>query len=211
MPRTPLAGNQGTPARMHTLTLVIGSKTLSSWSLRAWLALKRAGAAFEEIVIPLDRAEARAALDRATPAGKVPALRHGRVVVWESLAICEYVAELFPAARLWPEDAEARAMARSAAAEMHAGFAALRTHRPFHALAQRPGEGLAPGVAADVARVQALWQECRARFGNDGPFLFGRFTIADAMFAPLAWRFSTYAVMAMPEIADWRAAAARES
>lgn len=208
---------------MDTLTLIIGSKTLSSWSLRPWLALKRAGAAFDEIVIPLHRPETRAALDRETPAGKVPALRHGSREVWESLAICEYVAELFPAAGLWPKEAAARAAARSAACEMHAGFAALRTHRPFHALAQRPGEGIAPGIAADKARITALWRQCRERFGAGGPFLFGTFTIADAMFAPVAWRFHTYAVeleaaardyaaavMAMPEIAEWKAAAGAE-
>ena len=116
---------------MDALTLIIGSKNLSSWSLRAWLALKRAGADFTEHVIPLDRSDTRAALDAETPSGKVPVLRHGEATIWESLAICEYVAELFP------EDAAARATARAVSAEMHAGFAALRSYRAFNMCGRR--------------------------------------------------------------------------
>ena len=207
---------------MDALTLVIGSKNLSSWSLRAWLALKRAGADFAEHVIPLDRSDTRAVLDAQTPSGKVPVLRHGEATIWESLAICEYVAELFPEARLWPEDAAARATARAVSAEMQAGFAALRTYRTFNMRDRRPAEGIAPGVAEDIARVLAVWAHCRDRFGG-GPFLFGDFTLADAMFAPVVSRFHTYgvaldgadrdyadAVWKLPEMREWAAAAAAE-
>ncbi len=207
---------------MDALILTIGSKNLSSWSLRAWLALKRAGAEFTEHVIPLDRPDTRAALDAQTPSGKVPVLRHGETTIWESLAICEYVAELFPDAHLWPEDAAARATARAVSAEMHAGFAALRTYRAFNMRGRRVAEGIAPGVAEDIARVLAVWAHCRDRFGS-GPFLFGGFTVADAMFAPVVSRFRTYdvalegadrdyadAVWELPEMREWAAAAATE-
>ena len=207
---------------MDTLTLIIGSKNLSSWSLRAWLALKRADAEFTEHVIPLDRSDARAALDTHSPSGKVPVLRHGEATIWESLAICEYAAELFPNAHLWPEDAAARATARAVSAEMHAGFAALRTHRPFNMGDRRPNEGFAPGVTEEIARILAVWAHCRDHFGG-GPFLFGDFTVADAMFAPVVSRFRTYdaalqgadrdyadAVWELPEMQEWVAVAATE-
>jgi glutathione S-transferase len=204
---------------MDALTLIIGSKNLSSWSLRPWLALKHAGAEFTEHVIRLDRSGARAALDAETPSGKVPVLCHGELTIWESLAICEYVAELFPEARLWPEDAAARATARAVSAEMHARFAALPTQRMFNMRDRRLAEGFAPGVTEDIARILAVWAHCRERFGG-GPFLFGDFTLADAMFAPVDSRFRTYgvalegadrdyadAVWELPEVWEWAAAA----
>jgi len=150
-------------------------------------------------------------------------LEHDRGVVWESLAILEYLAELCPDARLWPEDAAARALARSIAAEMHAGFGALRAHMPMNLRKSLPGRGRGPGVAEDVARIAALWCDCRKRYGDGGPFLFGRFSAADAMYAPVATRFRTYgveldpvsaayvdAIHALPAFAEWRAAALEE-
>ena len=179
---------------MADLTIILGNKNYSSWSLRAWLALEATGAAFDEIVIPLWLDGAKQRVLAHSPSGKVPALRHGDVVVWESLAICEYLAETFPESGLWPTDAIARAAARSASHEMHAGFMALRRAMPMNCRAAKPGLGMNDGVAADIERVTAIWRDCRARFGAGGALLFGGFTIADAMFAPIASRFRTYAV-----------------
>ncbi|MDZ5646515.1 glutathione S-transferase family protein [Nitrospirillum sp. BR 11828] len=208
------------------LTLILGSKTYSSWSLRPYLALRHAGLAFEEVVIPLRQPDSKARMLAHNPAGKVPALIHrtadGPVTVWDSLAICEYAAELAPGAALWPEDRAARAHARSVSAEMHAGFMDLRRNL-FMDLARtidRP-ERVAR-AAGDIARVQALWADCLDRYG--GPFLFGAFTIADAMYAPVVTRFQTWrvplteksqayaaAIEALPAMKDWRAAAATET
>jgi glutathione S-transferase len=179
---------------MSELTLVIANKAYSSWSLRPWLALMHAGVMFEEIVIPLRRPETADAIARHTPAGKVPVLRHGEVIIWESIAILEYLAELFPDAGLWPAERAARAHARTVSAEMHAGFTALRSNMPMNVRASLPGRGRTPEVARDVARITALWRDCRARFGDGGPFLFGAFGNADAMFAPVVTRFQTYGV-----------------
>ena len=179
---------------MDRLTLVTGNKNYSSWSLRPWLALEHAGAPFEEILVPLDQPDTHARIAEWSPTGRVPALHDGEVRVWDSLAICEYVAELFPEAHLWPEDRAARACARSVSAEMHAGFAALRGAMPMNVRARLPGQSRTPDSLRDVERVRALWSECRARFGQDGPFLFGRFSIADAMYAPVVFRFRTYDV-----------------
>ncbi|MDR3515934.1 MAG: glutathione S-transferase family protein [Azospirillaceae bacterium] len=207
----------------NDLTLVIGNKAYSSWSLRPWLALMQAGATFQEILIPLDQPDTATAIRHHSPTGRVPLLRHGAITVWESLAICEYVAELFPAAGLWPEDAAPRALARALACEMHAGFAALRHDMPMNLKHRFPGQGRTPATLADIARITTCWLEARARFGGDGPFLFGRFSIADAMFAPVCTRFMTYAVdlpaaaqayvdaiLALPALQAWMRAADAE-
>jgi glutathione S-transferase len=205
-------------------TLVVGSKNYSSWSLRPYLALAHTGAPFVEVVIALDAPDTAASIARHSPSGRVPLLRHGELRVWDSLAICEYLAELFPEAQLWPADRAARAVARSVSAEMHSGFAALRTHCTMNIRARKPGVGLdQPGVAQDVARIQQLWTQCRQGHGAGGPFLFGAFSIADAMFAPVVTRFVTYgveweaglaayrdAVLALPGMQAWTRAALAE-
>src|SRR5512143_1648663 len=183
------------------LKLVIGNKNYSSWSMRPWLALRANNIAFEEVFIPLYTGDAdkQRILD-FTPSGKVPVLIDGDVTVWDSLAIIEYVAERFPQAGLWPEDRARRAYARSISAEMHSGFTALRDecgmnlHRPIRAIA------LSADARANVARVQQIWIECRERYGKLGPFLFGAFGAADAMFAPVVHRFRTYAIPVEPEV-----------
>ena len=174
-----------------SLTLVIGNKAYSSWSLRPWLLLAQAGVDFEEVRIPLYRDDSPAALARWSPSGKVPVLIDGAMTIWESLAIVEYLAERFPDRGGWPRDPAARAVARAVSAEMHAGFAALRSQMVFNCRARRRVT-IDDAAAADIARVQALWRECRSRFGAGGPWLFGAFSPADAMFAPVALRFATY-------------------
>lgn len=206
-----------------TLRLTIGNKNYSSWSMRPWLALRACGVPFEETVIPIYVEGAKERILARSPAGKVPVLEDGAVTVWESLAIIEYVAETFPAAGLWPADAAARAHARAIAAEMHAGFLPLRRACPMNM--RRPPRGLALGeaAAAGVARIDALWAACRARFGSGGAFLFGSFTAADAMYAPMVSRLHTYdvavsapsaaymqAVMALPAWREWTAGALAE-
>ncbi len=176
------------------LTLVVGNKNYSSWSMRPWLVLKKSGAAFEEIVIPLDRPETRAEIFKHSPSGFVPTLKDDELTIWESLAICEYLAEKFPDANLWPKDPSARAIARSASNEMHSGFSALRTNMPMNVRGNLPGKGRAPGVQEDINRISAIWRDCRTRFGQGGPYLFGAFSIADAMYAPVCSRFVTYQV-----------------
>src|SRR5579864_889868 len=212
------------PLRM-TLKLVIGNKNYSSWSMRPWLALRANNIAFDEIFIPLytGAADKQRILD-VTRSGKVPALVDGDITVWDSLAIIEYVAERFPQARLWPKDRAARAHARSISAEMHSGFMALRNecpmnlHRPVKAIA------LSDDARANIARVQQIWGECRERHGQSGPFLFGAFGGADAMFAPVVHRFRTYAIevastargymdamMELPAFREWTDAALAET
>jgi glutathione S-transferase len=183
------------------LKLVIGNKNYSSWSMRPWLALKANNIAFEEIFIPLYTGDAdKERILNFTHSGKVPALIDGDVTIWDSLSIIEYVAERFPQARLWPEDRARRAHARSISAEMHSGFPALRNecgmnlHRPIGAIA------LSADARANIARVQQIWIECRERYGKLGPFLFGTFGGADAMFAPVVHRFRTYAIEVAPEV-----------
>lgn len=208
---------------MAELTLVIGNKQFSSWSLRPWIALKQIGLPFREVVVLLRRPETRAEILRYSPSGKVPYLIDGSIGVWDSLAIIEYLNELKPEAGLWPADRAARALARAISAEMHSGFAALRTHLGMD-LKREPALGDWPAeAAADIERVQAIWAECRARFGAGGPFLFGRFTAADAMYAPVVTRFHRYgvpldprlaayreAVLTLPAMEEWTAAAQRE-
>lgn len=209
---------------MSSLELTIGNRNYSSWSLRPWLALKQAGLPFSAVVVPLRREDTKESLLARSPSGKAPALRHGDLTVWDSLAICEYVAELAPDAGLWPKDRNARAVARSVSAEMHSGFTALRSNMPMNLRADLPGWGHTPEVAADVARIEQIWGELRAACSGVGPFLFGSFTIADAMFAPVAARFKTYgvklnaasqayveAVWAAPAMVEWREEALKES
>jgi glutathione S-transferase len=187
-----------------TLTLVIGNKNYSSWSMRPWLALKASGIAFEERFIPLytSPADKQRILD-ITPAGKVPALIDGDVTVWDSLAIIEYVAERFPEAGFWPATPASRAHARSISAEMHSGFSALRRecgmnlHRPISA------KPLSDNARADIARIQELWTDCRQRSAKAGPFLFGTFSAADAMYAPVIHRFRTYAIEVMSPVREY--------
>ena len=209
---------------MADLTIYLGNKNYSSWSLRAWLALKATGEAFDEVVIPLYQPGSRETILKYSPSGRVPALHHGDTTVWESLAICEYLAETFPAAGLWPDDGAARAMARSASAEMHSGFQALRSQHPMNVRSSFPGRGVTPEVQADINRIMSIWRAARTRYGEgNGDFLFGRFTIADAMYAPVVSRFRTYkfdlereadaycdTIMAMPAMQEWVAAAKNE-
>lgn len=208
---------------MSVLRIYIGNRNYSSWSLRGWLALKHTGMRFEEKLIALDLPETGAAIRAHSPSGRVPVLEHGSLTVWESLAIAEYLAETYPGARLWPESAAARAVARAVSAEMHAGFASLRTHMPMDVRGRYPGRGRGPGVDEDIERIIRIWSDCRSRFGADGPLLFGAFSIADAMFAPVVSRFLTYevdlpppaaayrdAVWKLPTVQEWAAAAAAE-
>jgi glutathione S-transferase len=183
------------------MKLVIGNKNYSSWSMRPWLALRAKDIPFEEVFIPLYTGEAdkQRILD-LSGAGKVPILVDGDITIWDSLAIIEYVAERFPDKWLWPEDPAHRAHARSISAEMHSGFAALRNecgmnlHRPIRAIA------LSNDARANISRIQEIWTECRARYGKSGPFLFGAFSAADAMFAPVVHRFRTYAIAVSPKV-----------
>ncbi|OZI15847.1 glutathione S-transferase [Bordetella genomosp. 7] len=196
-------------------TLIIGNKNYSSWSLRPWLALRAAGIAFQEQKLGLFTPEFAQRLSSLTPAGLVPVLLDGEFAVWDSLAICEYVAEQHPDAALWPAEPRARARARSLAAQMHSGFGQLRQLMPMNIEAHLPGLDLS-AAQDDIARVQALWRDTRAEFGQGGPFLFGRFSIADAFYAPVVSRFTTYAVpaegpardymdavLALPALQEW--------
>ena len=186
------------------LQLVIGNKNYSSWSMRPWLALRANHIAFDEVFIPLYTGDDdKKRILGFTHSGKVPALIDGDVTIWDSLAIIEYLAEGFPEARLWPEDRARRAHARSISAEMHSGFVALRTecgmnlHRPVGAIT------LSADAHANIARIQQIWIECRERYSKYGPFLFGAFGGADAMFAPVVHRFRTYAIAVEPEAQDY--------
>jgi len=208
------------------LRLIIGNKNYSSWSLRPWLAMKVAGIAFNETVISLDTPDFRAkvaALSGGAGEGRVPVLIDGDIVVWESLAILEYLAETYPQAGLWPAQERARAHARAVAAEMHSGFLPLRRHLPMNVRRPVKPRVLDAVAAADVARIDAVWSQCRAQFGAGGAFLYGAFGAADAMYAPVVWRFHTYAVevselargymdavMALPASLEWREAARGE-
>ena len=176
--------------------LYIGNKNYSSWSLRPWLAMKQAGIPFAEQRIALYQSESKRRILELSPSGKVPVLKDGATTVWDSLAILEYLAERFPDRGLWPTDAAARARARSISAEMHSGFAALRTHMPMNLRNSYPGRGRTPEVEADIARIVGLWTDCRATASR--PFLFGDFCAADAMFAPVVTRFHTYGVTLPP-------------
>lgn len=208
---------------MAKLHLVIGNKNYSSWSLRPFMALAMARIPFEETVIPLKRLDTQTRIRAHSAAGRVPVLCHGKLTVWESLAILEYLAELFPDRKLWPDGKAARAAARSAASEMHSGFAALRTACPMNL--RRPCKEIPLGeeVKADITRIDTLWRDCRRTYGRKGRFLFGGFGNADAMYAPVVTRFDTYdikvspesraymdAVMATPAFRTWKEAALQE-
>jgi glutathione S-transferase len=208
---------------MADFTIYIANKNYSSWSLRAWLMLKRSGVTFEEVMIPLRQPDTHTQIMRHSPSGRVPALKHGKTVIWESLAIGEYLDELFPAKKLWPSSNYARAVARAVSAEMHAGFGNLRRHLPMNMRGSFPNRGLTPEAQADVNRITALWRDCHKRFRAKGGYLFGPFSIADAMFAPVVSRFRTYAVEmdaeakaycdaieAWPAYQEWLAAAKNE-
>ncbi len=177
---------------MDKLTFITGNKSYSSWSLRPWLALRATDAAFDEIAVPLYVPGYKAMLLAHSPAGKVPVLKHGERVIWDSLAICEYLAEQFPKARLWPEATAARALARSVSAEMHSGFTAIRSAMPFNCRATGRRVASSQELESEIQRVQSLWRECQERHGQEGPWLFGRFTVADCMYIPMALRFVTY-------------------
>lgn len=177
------------------LTLVIGNKNYSSWSMRPWMALKGAGIAFEEVVIPLYTGdEDKQRILHYSPAGKVPILIDGGVRVWDSLAIIEYLAERFPDKGIWPADTARRAHARSISAEMHSGFVPLRNECSMNIHRKPFKRELSADAKANVARIQEIWSDCRSKYAGEGPFLFGRFSGADAMYAPVIHRFRTYGV-----------------
>lgn len=207
--------------------LVIGTKNWSSWSLRAWLALKVAGIPFDESLVALRRPESAERIRRLSPSARIPVLyikdRHSNSIVFDSLAICETIAERHPDAGLWPDDPEARGLARSYAAEMHSGFLALREAFPMDFARELSTPTLDDTVHQQIGRIQTAWQSALARFGTKGDFLFGRFSIADCMYAPMVSRFLTYAIpldddleryatrmMALPAMQEWRAGAQQE-
>jgi glutathione S-transferase len=209
---------------MPGLQLVIGNKNYSSWSLRPWLLLRQMGLDFEEILIPLFREDSREKILKHSPSGKVPALIEDGRAVWDSLAIAEYLAEKYPRMNLWPEDPAARAWARSVSAEMHSGFMALRSECPMNIRRKPTPLELKPEVRADVERIQAIWREARSAYSKLGPFLFGHFSIADAMYAPVVFRFTRYAIemdessrayaetiLAQPPVQEWIQAAMAET
>jgi glutathione S-transferase len=208
---------------MSEFHLYIGNKCFSSWSLRPWIALRQCGIPFEETVIRLRTPETAANLAKVSPTGQVPVLVHARTVIWETLAILEYLADLFPERMLWPADRAARTLARCVATEMHSGFLELRYGWPMN-LRRPKGHKPLDGAAAEQAlRVQAIWRQCRRTHGAGGPFLFGHFTAADAMYAPVVTRFDTYggaldadirdyvdSVLGTPAMTQWYAEAAKE-
>jgi glutathione S-transferase len=209
------------------MQLVIGDKLYSTWSMRPWLVLKRLGVAFEEIPVKLRQPGTSAAMAVHSPSALAPALKDGDVTVWDSLAVCEYLADKYPDAGLWPADREARAMARAAAAEMHSGFQSLRGECPMD-LSHTGVATLSEATQANVRRIVRLWSDLRARYGAGGPFLVGGWSIADAYYTPVATRFRSYGVhlsdygdlgaagaycetlLEQPEFLDWRAGALKE-
>jgi glutathione S-transferase len=206
---------------MTQLTLLIGNKNYSSWSLRPWMLLQHLKLPFVEILIPLDQPGTAAAIAQHSPAGRVPILKHGEVLLWESIAIGEYLCELALAG--WPSERAARARARAVSAEMHAGFTALRTQWPMNARATGRRTSGDAALSRDIERIDAIWSDCRARAHSEGPWLFGAYSFADAMYAPVALRFRTYGatlsaaasayldtVLQDPILGQWRAAAELE-
>ncbi|MDJ0513506.1 MAG: glutathione S-transferase family protein [Methyloceanibacter sp.] len=209
-------------------TLIIGDKNYSSWSLRPWLSLKACGAPFEEECVRLRRPDSKAEIFKRSPSGKVPALKTDLGVIYDSLAIVEFLAEQYPDAGLWPKDAASRAAARCISAEMHSGFQALRNDMPMDLISRFPMPEVSETLANNIRRVVTIWIDTRNRFGHGGPLLFGKFTNADAMYAPVATRFRTYgvpladygddgtaadyvdAINAMPDMAEWLAGADAE-
>lgn len=208
----------------NALTLVIGNKNYSSWSLRPWLFLRQFGVAFDEVRLPLDTPEFHTGIAHWSPTGRVPVLHHDGLVIWDSLAICEYVNETFLDGRAWPQDRRVRAQARSAAAEMHSGFASLRTQLPMNCRRRPDAYRWDADAQRDIDRVQQLWRDMRTNGGGGGDFLCGEFGLVDAMFAPVAVRFRAYgvdcepvsaayrdALLALPAFREWDAAAEAEA
>src|SRR5574341_826982 len=209
------------------LELVVGNKNYSSWSMRPGVLLRQAQIAFQEIQLKFEEKNGGltvAGVEGYSPTRKVPVLMIDGEPVWDSLAICETVAEMFPEKRLWPETPEARRVARAACAEMHSGFQALRSKMPMNIRSRHPGKGLTPESQKDIDRVVALWTGCRERFGGAGSLLFGKFSVADAFFAPVVMRFQAYAVKvprlaqeyceavrALQAVKEWCDAARRET
>jgi glutathione S-transferase len=204
-------------------TLVIGNRNYSSWSLRPWLLMRHHGIEFDEVRLPLDTPEFASGITRWSPSGRVPVLHRGGLVVWDSLAICEYVSEAFLDGRGWPRDSAARAVARAVSAEMHSGFQALRSALPLNCRKRTTGFIVPADARRDIDRIARIWRECRSRVAGDAPFLFGAFSIADAMYAPVVLRFQTYgvnvgyverryadAMLALPALREWLAAAEAE-
>lgn len=209
---------------MPRLGLVIGNKNYSSWSMRPWVVLRQAEIRFEEIQLWFDRDARPVGAERYSPTRLVPVLLVDDEPVWDTLAICETLAELYPGKRLWPAEPRARQVARAICAEMHAGFRDLRAAMPFNIRAAHPGKGLNAAVKKDIERIAAIWAPCRARYGDAGDMLFGAFSIADAFYAPVVMRFATYAVeldsvaqayadavRALPAVREWMAQAYRET
>jgi glutathione S-transferase len=206
------------------LQLVIGNKNYSSWSMRPWVLLRQAGIPFEEVQLKFDQDTKVVGVEKYSPTRKVPVLLIDGEPVWDTLAICETVAEMFPAKQLWPQDPSARRVARSICAEMHSGFQALRGAMPMNIRSRYPGKGLDEKSSKDIQRVLALWSDCRARFEKGGPLLFGAFGIPDAFYAPVVMRFQTYgvevppvarayceAVQSLSAVREWCDAARRET
>lgn len=206
------------------MILVVGNKNYSSWSMRPWLVLRQAGIPFEEIALKFADDNRVIGIERYSPTRKVPVLLIDGEPVWDTLAICETLAERYPERELWPPDAAARRTARSVCAEMHSGFQALRRAMPMNIRASHPGKGRTPASHADIERVVSIWTDCRSRFGGGGRLLFGAFSIADAFYAPVVMRFRTYAVElpaparayaeaveALPAVREWVDAACRET
>ena len=187
-------------ARQAGLTLVIGNKNYSSWSMRPWVAMVAFGIPFQEVRVLLDRDDTANRICSYSASGRVPVLLAGEeMTIWDSLAICEYLAEQFPELHLWPQDVAARAIARSVCAEMHAGFSDLRNSMSVNIRGSYPGKGRTPGTQADIGRISEIWEECLSRFGHH-QFLFGEFSIADAYYAPVVMRFRTYGVTLAPAL-----------
>lgn len=208
---------------MTDLTLVIANKNYSSWSLRPWLAMKYFGLEFNEVRLAFGTPEFSSTIEKYSPARKVPVLLHGKRTIWDSLAICEYLAEEFSQMRWWPEDKDNRTIARCISAEMHSGFMKLRENMPMNCRASLPGKGMALGVRQDIDRITTIWRQSRQQFASFGEFLFGDFTIADAMYAPVVLRFMTYcveldavcrnytdAILSLPAMKEWLTAAELE-
>jgi len=209
------------------MQLVIGNKNYSSWSMRPWVLAREAGIAFEEVQLKFNESDGGLTvkgIEQYKVAGKVPVLVIDGEPIWDSLAICETLAERFPAKRLWPADPRARQVARSICAEMHSGFQAIRGKMPMNIRGRYPGKGMTPESRRDIDRIVAIWTSCRERFGREGPLLFGRFCIADAYYAPVVMRFQTYevalppaaraycdAVLALRGVRDWIDGARREN
>ena len=196
--------------------LVIGNRNYSSWSLRAWWATRRSGLSFTEVRLALDTDEFSQKIAAYSPSGRVPVLHHQGRVIWDTLSICEYLAELSPEAQMWPPEAAQRSKARSLCAEMHSGLTALRDQLPMNCRARKRRVQFDDACAADIARTKEIWADCLGRKSVDGPWLFGHWTIADAFFAPVVMRFRTYgidlsgpvarwakAVLSNPDIEDW--------